>query len=55
MIVVTGASGYLGSHIVRRLAQADQSVRAMVHNVERARKETRLDGLSVDWVQLVFS
>jgi uncharacterized protein YbjT (DUF2867 family) len=51
MIVVTGASGYLGSHIVRKLAQAGQSVRAMVHNVERAKKEARLDGLPIDWMQ----
>ena len=51
MIVVTGASGYLGSHIVRRLIQEGQGVRAMVHNIERAKKEARLEGLHIDWVQ----
>jgi uncharacterized protein YbjT (DUF2867 family) len=51
MIVVTGASGYLGSHIVGRLAQEGRSVRAMVHNTQRAKKEARLEGLSIEWVQ----
>jgi uncharacterized protein YbjT (DUF2867 family) len=30
MIVVTGASGYLGSHITRQLVEAGFPVRAMV-------------------------
>lgn len=51
MIVVTGASGYLGSHIVNRLAQEGRPVRAMVHSVPRAKNEGRLAGLSIDWVQ----
>jgi uncharacterized protein YbjT (DUF2867 family) len=51
MIVVSGASGYVGSHIVRRLAREGQHVRGMVHNVQRAKNEGRLQGLSIDWVQ----
>lgn len=35
-ILVTGAAGYVGNNLVRRLAQRGQPVRAMVHNVEKA-------------------
>jgi uncharacterized protein YbjT (DUF2867 family) len=51
MILVTGASGYLGSHLVKRLADMGRPVRAMVHNRQRARKEGRLAGLDIDWVE----
>lgn len=50
MIVITGASGYLGSHITRRLADQGERVRALVYSPERARKEGRLQGLEVEWV-----
>jgi NADH dehydrogenase len=50
MIVVTGASGYLGSHIVKRLINEGQPVRAMVHSRDRAEKEGRLSGAGVEWV-----
>ncbi len=49
MIVVTGASGYLGSHITRRLAQQGKQVRALVFNAERAKREGRLQGLGIEW------
>jgi uncharacterized protein YbjT (DUF2867 family) len=34
-VLVTGANGYIGSHLVRRLASAGQSVRAMVRSRDR--------------------
>ncbi len=36
MILVTGASGYIGNNIVRRLVEAGKPVRAMVHNPAKA-------------------
>lgn len=50
MIVVTGGSGYIGSHIVERLVENGKPVRVMVRNRERAEKEGRLEGLGVEWV-----
>ena len=51
MVVVTGASGYLGSHITRLLVQAGYPVRAMVRNRLTAQKEGRLAGLEVEWLE----
>lgn len=51
MILVTGASGYLGSHIVRRLAHAGRPTRAMVRSRMFAQKEGRLAGLNIEWVE----
>jgi uncharacterized protein YbjT (DUF2867 family) len=51
MIVVTGASGYLGSHITRQLLEAGFPVRAMVRSKSTAQKESRLNGLNVEWVE----
>lgn len=51
MILVTGASGYLGSHIVKRLVEMDRPVRAMVRTRQSAEKEQRLKDLSVQWVE----
>lgn len=51
MILVTGASGYIGSHIVRRLVESGKPVRAMVYNRLRAEKEQRLQGLKLEWVE----
>ena len=50
MILVTGASGYVGSHIVRALHNLEIPVRAMVHNRRRAETEGRLRGLPIDIV-----
>jgi uncharacterized protein YbjT (DUF2867 family) len=51
VILVTGASGFIGSHVVRRLSEAGRSVRALVRNRRRALAEGRLDGLPVDWAE----
>jgi uncharacterized protein YbjT (DUF2867 family) len=51
MILVTGASGYLGSHLVKRLVDEGRRVRAMVHNRQRAQEEGRLAGLDIEWVE----
>jgi uncharacterized protein YbjT (DUF2867 family) len=51
MILVTGGSGYIGSHAVRRLAKAGRSVRVMVRDRRRAEDEARLSDLPVEWVE----
>lgn len=51
MILVTGASGYLGSHIVKQLAVAGKPVRALVRRRAWAEAEGRLAGLNVEWVE----
>jgi uncharacterized protein YbjT (DUF2867 family) len=51
MIIVTGASGYIGSHLVKRLIQNGHLVRAMVRSQSRAEKEGRLVGLPVELVE----
>jgi NADH dehydrogenase len=51
MILVSGGSGYLGSHIVKRLAEGGRPVRAMVRDKRRADEEGRLKGLAVEWVE----
>jgi NADH dehydrogenase len=48
MIVVTGAAGYLGSHIAKRLAEMDRPVRALVRSRQWADKEGRLKGLAIE-------
>jgi NADH dehydrogenase len=51
MIVVTGASGYLGSYIVKDLVEMGRPVRAMVRSRQAAETEGRLKHLPVEWVE----
>jgi uncharacterized protein YbjT (DUF2867 family) len=51
MILVTGASGYLGSHILKQLAQTDQPVRALVRSRAWAEAEGRLAGHKIEWAE----
>ena len=51
MILVTGASGYVGSHTIKRLVEAHQPVRALVRNRVWAEAEGRLAGLPIEWVE----
>ena len=51
MIAITGASGYLGSHLTRRLVESGYQVRAVIRNRAKAEQESRLGGLDVEWVE----
>ncbi len=51
MIVVSGGSGYVGSHVARRLAEKGKPVRVMVRNKQTAQNEGRLSNLDVEWVE----
>jgi len=51
MILVTGGSGFVGSHIVRRLIDLQMPVKALVYNRRRAENEGRLKGLPIELVQ----
>ena len=50
-ILVTGASGYLGSHIVKQLVAAGKPVRALVRSRAWAEVEGRLAGLNIEYVE----
>jgi NADH dehydrogenase len=51
MIIVTGGSGYVGSHIVKKLVEAGKKVRTIVYSSERTEKEKRLENLDVEIVE----
>jgi NADH dehydrogenase len=51
VIAVTGASGFVGSHLVRRLAALGRPVRAIVRNAASTTQEGRLTGLNVEVVE----
>jgi len=51
MILITGASGYIGSHLTRRLVRQNLPVRALVRDRRSAEREGRLAGLNIEFAQ----
>lgn len=51
MILVTGASGYVGSHLVARLAATGKKVRILVSNPARMQREGRINDPAIEIVQ----
>jgi uncharacterized protein YbjT (DUF2867 family) len=51
MILITGATGFIGSHMTRRLIQLGKPVRALVRNQQKAESEGRLAGLNIECVE----
>ena len=51
MIAVTGAAGFLGSHLVKRLVALRRPVRAIVRSAASTRQEGRLAGLDLEVVE----
>jgi uncharacterized protein YbjT (DUF2867 family) len=51
MILITGASGFIGSHLTQRLVQEEIPVRALVRDRQKAEEEGRIIGLNIDYAQ----
>ena len=51
MIVITGGSGYVGSHIVKKLVESGTPVRAMVRSLKTTALEGRLAHLDIELVK----
>jgi uncharacterized protein YbjT (DUF2867 family) len=51
VILVTGGGGYVGSHMVRRLVESKEQVRALVRDRLRVTREGRLEGLAVEIIE----
>jgi len=53
MILVTGGSGFIGSHIVKRLVSENRLVRVLIRDKPCAERENRLKGLDIEWSEFV--
>lgn len=51
MINVTGGSGYVGSHIIKKLVEIGKPTRALVRSRQQAEKEGRLEDLDIEIVE----
>jgi uncharacterized protein YbjT (DUF2867 family) len=51
MILVTGGSGFIGSHIAKQLISEGQDVRVLIRNRGRVEQEGRLKKLEVEWIE----
>ena len=47
-VLITGGTGFIGSHVARRLLQANQSVRLLVRDIEKAKAVFSRIDLSFD-------
>jgi uncharacterized protein YbjT (DUF2867 family) len=51
MILVTGGSGYVGSHIAKKLLMEGKHVRVLVRSIQKFNQEARLKGYDIDLVE----
>jgi uncharacterized protein YbjT (DUF2867 family) len=51
MILVTGGSGFIGSHIAKQLISEGQDLRVLIRNRGRVEQEGRLKKLEVEWIE----
>ena len=47
-VLITGGTGFIGSHVARHLLQANQSVRLLVRDIEKAKAVFSRIDLSFD-------
>jgi uncharacterized protein YbjT (DUF2867 family) len=51
MILVTGGSGYVGSHVAKKLLMEGKHVRVLVRSIQKFNQEARLKGYDIDLVE----